>query len=83
MVFAGRGVEFNINLINNKTPQPENYYTPLTDQVEASDPSIETICVATDSVRYKKIGENIVAATHARAPTQTMSTPIADTPPPL
>ena len=53
MGFADCGVEFNINLINNKTPHPENYYNPFTDQIEVSDQSKETIYVSTEFARKK------------------------------
>ena len=87
MVFSGSGVNLNIRLINNKTPQPTNYYPPLTDQLEKSDKSLDRICVVTQAdndvvqrtsteeaeVRFANI---LVTATHDRAPTQPDSKPI-------
>ena len=75
-----------MQLINNKTPQPTNYYAPLTDQVEESDKLLDRICVANqeaNAVARRTSAEDaevrfvtlLVTATHNRAPTQPDSKP--------
>ena len=78
---SGSGVKLNIRLINNKPPQPTNYYAPPTDQVEESDKSLDRICVATQaanavarrmSTQYSEVrfAMLLVTATHDRLPTK-------------
>ena len=79
MVLSRSGVKLNIQLINNKTRQPTNYYALLTDPVKESDESLDIISVetqASNAVARRTSAEGVkvrfvtllVMATHDRAP---------------